>query len=201
MNQEQHLILHGLAIKKYATAEAIAGIIGVDPVKVAKILADTETRGLVLSTQGRSSLTPIGRVALTSDYSRYCADLRQNPEFLRAYEDFEAVNGALKALITRWQVVEVAGSAIANDHQDKDYDDKVIDALGDLHEHADQVLERMAEQLPRLNVYREKLQKALDQAEEGAIEWVSDAKIESYHTLWFELHEDLLCMLGRQREE
>lgn len=201
MNREQHLILHGLAIKKYATAEAIAGIIGVDPAKVATILADTEARGLVLSTQGRSSLTPIGRVALTSDYSRHCADLRQNPEFLRAYEDFEAVNGALKALITRWQVIEVAGSAIANDHQDKDYDEKVIDALGDLHEHADQVLERMAEQLPRLSVYREKLQKALDQAEEGAIEWVSDAKIESYHTLWFELHEDLLCMLGRQREE
>ena len=42
---------------------------------------------------------------------------------------------------------------------------------------------------------------ALERAEDGAIEWVSDAKIESYHTLWFALHEDLLCMLGRARQE
>ena len=32
----------------------------------------------------------------------------------------------------------------------------------------------------------------------GLGEW---AKIDSYHTVWFELHEDLLRMLGREREE
>jgi hypothetical protein len=36
---------------------------------------------------------------------------------------------------------------------------------------------------------------------ETAIEWISDAKIESYHTLWFELHEDLLRLMRREREE
>lgn len=201
MKQEQHLVLHGLAIKKYATPEAIAGIVAMGPAEVASILADSESRGRVLSTQGKYSLTPTGRVALTSDYSRFCADFRRNPEVLRAYEDFETVNRALKALITRWQVVEVAGSAVANDHHDQDYDAKVIDALGDLHERADRILARLAQQLPRMQVYREKLQSALERAEDGKIEWVSDAKIESYHTLWFELHEDLLCMLDRTREE
>ena len=47
----------------------------------------------------------------------------------------------------------------------------------------------------------DKLLAALEKAEDGAIEWVSDAKIESYHTLWFELHEDLLRLMGREREE
>jgi hypothetical protein len=42
---------------------------------------------------------------------------------------------------------------------------------------------------------------ALEKAEDGATEWVSDAKIESYHTLWFELHEDLLRLMRREREE
>ncbi len=42
---------------------------------------------------------------------------------------------------------------------------------------------------------------ALERAEGGAIEWVSDARILSYHTVWFELHEDLLRILGRQRSE
>ena len=32
-------------------------------------------------------------------------------------------------------------------------------------------------------------------------EWVSDARLPSYHTLWFELHEDLLRILGRRRAE
>ena len=43
--------------------------------------------------------------------------------------------------------------------------------------------------------------RSLEKAEDGAIEWVSDARIESYHTLWFELHEELLRIVGRQRSE
>ena len=201
MKQEQHLVLHGLAIKKYATPEAIAGIIAMSPAKVASILSDSEGRGRVTLIQGKYSLTPTGRMALTSDYSRFYSEFRRNPEVLRAYEDFETANSALKALITRWQVVEVLGSAVANDHNDKNYDAKVIDALGALHERADRILARLAQQLPRMQVYREKLQFALERAEDGKVEWVSDAKIESFHTLWFELHEDLLCMLDRRREE
>jgi hypothetical protein len=34
----------------------------------------------------------------------------------------------------------------------------------------------------------------------GAIDYVSGVKVDSYHTVWFELHEDLLRMLGRSRE-
>lgn len=55
--------------------------------------------------------------------------------------------------------------------------------------------------LPRMQIYRDKLSKALERAEDGGIERVSDARIERYHTLWFELHEDLLCMMGRTRDE
>jgi hypothetical protein len=54
---------------------------------------------------------------------------------------------------------------------------------------------------PRLSWYARKLSAALERAEDGAHEWVSDAKIESYHTVWFEMHEDLLRLLGRERSE
>jgi hypothetical protein len=30
---------------------------------------------------------------------------------------------------------------------------------------------------------------------------VSDARTPSYHTVWFELHEDLLRVLDRERDE
>jgi hypothetical protein len=55
--------------------------------------------------------------------------------------------------------------------------------------------------LPRLSFYQDKLMEALEKAEDGEIQWVSDARLESYHTIWFEMHEDLLRVLGRVREE
>jgi hypothetical protein len=34
---------------------------------------------------------------------------------------------------------------------------------------------------------------------EGQPEWFTKPVIDSYHTVWFELHEDLLCTLGIER--
>ena len=95
----------------------------------------------------------------------------------------------------------VRGERVRNDHSDKAYDAKIIDRLGDLHERAEGVLDQLASALPRMHIYGEKLGAALEKAEDGAIVWVSDAKIESYHTVWFELHEDLLRLMRREREE
>jgi hypothetical protein len=201
MNEELYLVLHGLAIKKYASPEAVAGLLGLEPARVAALLAESVSRGRVLQSQDRYTLAPMTRVTLDGMYSRFCAELRGNPGFVRGYEDFERINGSLKALITDWQVLTIGGARVANDHSDADYDRRIIDRLGDLHEGAESLLGHMAVHLPRLAIYANKLQAALEKAEDGAIEWVSDARIESYHTLWFELHEDLLRLLGRVRVE
>jgi hypothetical protein len=171
----------------------------VDEVKAA--IARLVEAKRAVEVQGRYALTPPARMALDSDYSRLYADLRANPQFKAGYDGFERINGALKQLITDWQTVTVGGERIPNDHGDKDYDGKIIDRLGDLHERAEAVLDQLAGALPRMRIYREKLLAALEKAEDGSIAWVSDAKIESYHTLWFELHEDLLRLMGREREE
>jgi hypothetical protein len=201
MKSEQHLILHGLAIKKYAGAEEVAGIIGLNPTQVATFLKEQVARGRIVENNAKYSLMPTTRVALAGDYSRHYSEIRNNSDFVRAYADFEQINIRLKALITNWQVVEISGSVVANDHSDQAYDHRIIDRLGSLHEHADRILVVLSLQLPRMQIYRDKLTAALERAEDGAPEWVSDARIESYHTLWFELHEDLLCMMGRTRVE
>jgi hypothetical protein len=201
VNEELYLVLHGLAIKKYATAEAVAGLIGLDPVRVAALLAESVSRGRVLQTQDRYCLAPMARVTLDGLYSRFCAELRDNAEFVHGCEEFERVNVTLKSLITDWQVLSIGGARVANDHSDAGYDERIVDRLGALHEGAEAMLARLARHLPRLAIYARKLQIALEKAEDGAIEWVSDARIESYHTLWFELHEDLLRLLGRVRTE
>jgi hypothetical protein len=198
---EAHLVMHGLAVKKHGTPEAIAGILGLDASEVKAVIAQLLEAKRVIEVQGKYLLTPPARMALDSDYSRLYADLRTNPQFKAGYEGFERINGALKQLITEWQTVAVGGERVPNDHSNKDYDRDIIDRLGQLHERAEILLDQLAGAVPRMKVYRDKLLAALEKAEDGAIAWVSDAKIESYHTLWFELHEDLLRLMGRQREE
>lgn len=199
--QEMHLVLHGLAIKKHADAAAVAGIVGLPVERVSELLADAVNRGRVVEARGRYILAPAARMTLDGEYSRYYEGVRANADFVAAYEAFEKVNVDLKQLITDWQTREIGGTRVPNDHSDKAYDRRVIDRLGDLHERADKVFAKLAAGLPRLQVWRDKLLAALEKAEDGAIEWVSDVKIESYHTAWFELHEDLLRVMGRTRVE
>ena len=198
---EAHLVMHGLAIKKHATPEAVAGILGMEVETVRTVLAQLVEGKRVVEAQGKYMLAPATRMALDSDYSRLYEEARGDSSFRDGYNEFERLNTTLKQLITEWQTIEVRGQRVPNDHRDKDYDDKIIDRLGELHERAEAALEKLARVLPRFSIYRDKLAAALEKAEDGDIAWVSDAKIESYHTLWFELHEDLLRLMRREREE
>jgi hypothetical protein len=193
--------MHGLAIKKHATPEAIAGILGLDVEDVRATLAKLVEAKRVVEAQGKYLLSPAARMALDSDYSRFYDDVRANAAFKAGYESFERLNPALKSLITDWQTIEVTGQRVTNDHGDKGYDETIIDRLGDLHERAERVIDQLASALPRFRIYGDKLAAALEKAEDGEIAWVSDARIESYHTLWFELHEDLLRLMRRERQE
>jgi hypothetical protein len=198
---ETHLVMHGLAIKKHATPEAVAGIVGLDVDDVRATLGKLVEAKRVVEARGKYLLAPAARMALDAEYSRLYEDARANPDFVAGYEEFERLNRSLKQLITEWQTIEVRGQSVPNDHSNKGYDDKIIDRIGGLHERAEGALDQLARALPRFSIYRDKLSKALEKSEDGAIEWVSDAKIESYHTLWFELHEDLLRLMRRERQE
>lgn len=197
----QHLVLHGMAIKKSGGAAEIASILGLDPAAVQGALDRLVESGRAVTVQGKYLLSPPARMALDAEYGRLYAGLREDPRFLAAYEDFERINGTLKQIITDWQTVPLGSGRVPNDHQDADYDAGIIDRLGALHERAERILTRLAEALPRLVIYRDRLLAALERAEAGETAWVSEARIESYHTLWFELHEDLLRLMGRERAE
>ena len=198
---DAYLVLHGLAIKKHADAAAVAAAIGLDEAKVQNALDEAVANGRAVRAGEAYSLAPVARVALDGAYSRLFAAQRADAAFAAAHERFEAINRELKQLMTAWQTIEIDGESVLNDHANKDYDDRLIDRLGALHERAEAILGQLAAGLPRLAIYARKLEAALEKAEDGAIEWVSGARIESYHTVWFELHEDLLRILGRTRQE
>ena len=198
---DPYLVLHGLAIKKHAEAGAVAAALGLGEAGVQAALDEAVARGRAARAGEAYSLTPVARVALDGAYSRLFATQRADSAFAAAHERFETINRELKQLMTAWQTIEIDGESVLNDHANKDYDDRLIDRLGALHERAEAILGQLATGLPRLAIYARKLEAALEKAEDGAIEWVSGARIESYHTVWFELHEDLLRILGRTRQE
>jgi len=195
------LVFHGLAIKRHSTPAIVAELVGLPEGEVAALLQTAVASGRVAAVRDGFTLAPLARVALEARYASAFDHLRADDAFAAAYERFEAINIGLKQTITDWQTVDVRGERMVNDHADEAYDSRIIDRLGDVHERVEPVLAALAAKLPRLSVYGRKLTQALEKAEDGGIEWVSDVRRESYHTVWFELHEDLLRIMGKVRIE
>jgi len=196
-----HLVMHAVAIKKHAAPEAIASVAGLSANRVSAALAFGVAKGRLVEADGRYVLTPAGRLMLDGEYTRYYGTLRADSRFSSGYERFEVVNRELKQLITDWQTVDIGGKRVTNDHSNEEHDARILDKLSALHERFEPILKGLVACAPRLAVYAKKLEAALNKAEDGDHAWVSDAKTESYHTVWFELHEDLLRLLGRVRDE
>lgn len=196
------LALHGLAVKKAGGAAEVAAVLGGDEGEVGAALEAAVAEGRAAGADGKYMVSPAGREWLDERYPEAYAELRDNPDSSEAYERFERINRELLGLFTDWQMMPSAGGErVPNDHSDEAYDHGLIDKLGAQHERAEKVLDRFSELEPRLAVYRRRLDDAYDKVLAGDIEYVSAPRIDSYHTVWFELHEDLLRMLGREREE
>jgi hypothetical protein len=196
-----HLVLHSVAVKKQANVAAIASFCGMNERVVAEILEAAVKSDRVLESKGRYALLPLAQVALEAQYEQLYISLRDSSWFKDVCQEFERLNGELKAVITDWQTVPLGGTRIANDHTDEDYDAAVINRLERIHERVQPVLQRLRREIPRFAYYESGLAGAMDHVEESASAWVSGAEIPSYHTLWFELHEDLLRLGGKRRVE
>ncbi len=116
----------------------------------------------------------------------------------KLYDDFLPVNRRLRDVCSAWQT-RPDGSP--NDHGDAAYDDVVRDRLDEVHSAIGPVLRRMAETQPRLAGYRPRLQEALDKFDDGEPNWLASPLVDSYHTVWMHLHQELILMLGLTRAD
>ena len=195
------LALHGLAVKKAGPAAAVAGILGAGEDEVASALEAAAAEGRAMAAKGMFMVTPAGRAWLDEQYPAAFADFRASDEANAALDRFERINTDLLRLLTEWQMMPVGNERVPNDHSDPDYDRDVIDRLGALHDRALKPLERFQGLDARLGRYITRLDAAYDKILAGEHDFVSGARVDSYHTVWHELHEDLLRMLGRERQE
>lgn len=139
---------------------------------------------LVLTAEGRGEVEAAARLAGGSAEE---AAARQ------AYDAFIPVNAAFLGVCAAWQLKP---SGEPNEHDDPAYDWEVRERLEGIHERVGAILRRVAGPVPRFASYNGELAAALAKLDEGAVEWFTSPRIDSYHTVWMHLHEEFRLALG-----
>jgi pyruvate, orthophosphate dikinase len=189
-------LLQALRIKGRATPDVLAAAVEVD---VASAIERCEQDGLIEQTRLGYRITDAGRERVESLY----ADEREQAQsvILETYATFLPINDEVKQIVTDWQMRIVGGQMVLNDHQDRGHDETVIARLHDVDSKAAPALASLAAALPRFEAYSRRLQRALASVREGDHTMLAAPIKDSYHTVWFELHEDLLLLSGNERKE
>jgi hypothetical protein len=200
---DPHLLtLHTLTMKQLATAEELAAVTGQPLAEVEAGLDKAVAEDAVKAARGKFMITPAGRATLDAAYPEAFAELRAAPAVAEAMEKFETgVNRQALDTTTDWQTIEVGGELVPNDHGDADYDAKIIDRLGRILERLPTVLAPLVAADPLVDRFVDRLGAALTRAEGGETDYVSGMRVDSFHTVWFQMHEHLLRLTGRERPE
>jgi hypothetical protein len=188
MNERE--VLQTVRLKGRVGAADLAGALGADPSAV----VDRLVAGGALLSAPALRLTPAGRERL----AELLAAERASVDHAAAevvYERFTPVNADFKSALSQWQLGRASGAA--NPAGDAD----VLASVQDVHERVTPVIAAAAELLPRLSRYADRLATALRLAAAGDLAWLSRPLVDSYHTVWFELHEELIGLAGRTRED
>ena len=190
-------VLRVVELKGRVREADVATPLGIAPEAAGAQLGDLEAAGLLVKAGAGFRLADAGRARLAELLAADAATVDQ-PSLAAAYDDFCVVNADLKTIVTAWQL---KADGTPNDHTDASYDAGVLARLADLHVRVLPLVERLAEIAPRLARYPQRLQHAQDRLAEGDTTWVARPILDSYHTVWFELHEDLIQLSGRTRLE
>ena len=196
------LALHALRLRGRAEPADVATYMSVDPEVVRAELHGLEVDGLVAQRSGRFpgyGLTPAGRAEGERLLAAELDDHGLRPHVEAAYEEFLTFNRQLLTVCTMWQMRSDRGATVANDHTDPVHDRAVLDALDALDHHVRPVLAALCDGLERFAGHETRLRYALDRVLAGEHDWFTKPMFPSYHSCWFELHEDLLATLGRER--
>lgn len=198
------LALHGPRVLGFASPGAIAARFGLDAEDVEDLLLEFGARGWVSHSSFAGSrgwsLTDTGRV---ENERRLAAELDlagARDVVAAAHREFLPLNRRFGTACTRWQVRPSRTDPMAfNDHTDWAWDERVMRSLEALERSLATVTTPLAESLQRFDGYHARYSAALANVNAGQRRWVDAPEIDSCHTVWIQLHEDLLATLGIPR--
>lgn len=189
-----------LRIKGFAKPELLAEVLDATPEDCGALIADLVAHDLASETRLGAKLTDAGKAEETAMLDAERAAIA--PDAMQAaFDGFNALNGPFKALITEWQTRDVDGEPQPNDHSDAAYDAAILDRLKTLDAQTMTLCDQLATLSPRMGQYGPRFARALARITGGEARYVAAPLIDSYHTIWFELHEDLITLSGRTRAD
>lgn len=196
-------LLFQLALRGVVRLQDLAAATGVADDEVAATVAVLEEEGLVLrrshGADERVSATALGRERAASVIAAERGALGTAVGSVDV--EFAALNGRVKQILLHWQVRVDRPTQVPNDHADARYDRAVLAELRDVHRAADALLAHLEPLRARYASLRHRLRDALARAFAGDVRAVAGVTGDSFHTAWWELHGDLLAILGRVRGE
>ena len=191
-------VLQGVRLKGRISPADLAATLGADPGDITPIVERLTAAGL-LAEGATLRITQAGSERLAALLAEERAGV-DPAAMAAAYDDFRTVNADFKRLVTDWQL-KGGPNGVPNAHDDAEYDAAVLARLDEVHARTLPIIEAAAAQLPRLSAYATKLAAALDKIRAGETTWLTRPLIDSYHTVWFELHEELIVAVGLSREQ
>ncbi|WP_406055577.1 transcriptional regulator [Streptomyces sp. NBC_01077] len=200
------LALHAVRLKGVAGDDEAAARYGLDSDVVREALLDHEARGWVTrrafaGTRGWS-LTDSGRAEGERRLAGELAEAGLGAFVRERYATFLAHNARCLRACTDWQLrPDGSGRLSVNDHGDAAWDGRVLDELTELGRVIEALSEELGARVVRLGGYGARFTGALERVRRGELSWVDRVKEDSCHTVWMELHEDLLATLGIARGE
>jgi pyruvate,orthophosphate dikinase len=194
-------VIRRLSTKGFGTGATIADALLAEPGVVGRLLDQLLVDGLAATVAGAYRLAEPGKERaaelLDADRRAWSADAAG-----AALDAFVALDRRMKDAVTAWQLRPVeGGEPELNDHADAGYDAEVLESLTRIGADADAWLAPLETQSRRLGGYRPRLARALELAQGGDQRYVASPRVDSFHGIWFELHEDLIQLAGRTRAD
>jgi pyruvate, orthophosphate dikinase len=193
-------LLMCLRIKGFGKPEAIGEALGTSAEEAQGLLAELVAQLLAEETKVGHRLSPSGRAEADKAFELERASIEQSL-FAQLHEKFSQINHAFKQLVTRWQVRTVGDRQIRNDHTDEAYDKSVLEGLVLIHQDISDLIDTIATFVSRIGSYKGRLDRALSKIRSGDMRYITAPDRDSYHTIWFELHQDLIGLAGTTRQK
>ncbi|MBJ8345209.1 hypothetical protein [Antrihabitans sp. YC2-6] len=181
-------ILQAARLKGRPTESGLIAAAGISESDARAVVESLIEAGSLARAGTRLKLTAHGRAQLDALLAAERTFVDQEV-LTQLCDDFDEINAVFDRLVTDWQLID--GSR-PNDHTDAAYDAAIMARLSEVHHWFAPLLDQLVTVAPRLAPYPDRFANALANVSAGEHKWLSLPLIDSYHTVWFELHEDLI---------
>ena len=198
------LTLHAVRLKGMAEDHEVAARFGLEPALAREYLLDFQAGGWVTKVDfagtGGWTLSSAGKAENERQLAQELDATDSREAVFGGYLEFLPHNDRLLRASTDWQLrPSTTDPLAANDHADWEWDGRVLQELSSLDDDLRTVCRDLTGRLVRFAGYDDRFAAALARVARGENSWVARPRVDSCHTVWMELHEDLLATLGVER--